>query len=188
MAKENWVTINGVHVLIGGSGRIEKGPAKWIGSKASDLQKSSHTKRQVDSLSSSRGMKRSSHGTPSARGNGAKKTSTSKSSSKKNSDRIQIGTSTTYSSYDDFVKGGKNKTSTPIYGSKKKVQKSVNEALDTANKIAKGVGGSVPKSVKDFTPYQKELYNYLLGLGMTPKEAKDGVIETVVYQNKKKKK
>lgn len=28
MSKENWVTIKGVHVLIGDSGRIEKGPAK----------------------------------------------------------------------------------------------------------------------------------------------------------------
>lgn len=34
----NWVTINGVHVLIGGNGKIVKGPAKFIGSTIADMK------------------------------------------------------------------------------------------------------------------------------------------------------
>lgn len=34
----NWVTINGVHVLIGANGKIEKGPAKFIGSTVADMK------------------------------------------------------------------------------------------------------------------------------------------------------
>lgn len=34
----NWVTINGVHVLIGGNGKIVKGPAKFIGSTVADMK------------------------------------------------------------------------------------------------------------------------------------------------------
>ena len=34
----NWVTINGVHVLIGANGKITKGPAKFIGSTVDDLK------------------------------------------------------------------------------------------------------------------------------------------------------
>ena len=37
----NWVTINGVHVLIGANGKIAKGPAKFIGSTLNDLPGSS---------------------------------------------------------------------------------------------------------------------------------------------------
>ena len=33
----SWVTINGVHVLIGANGKITKGPARFIGSKVEDL-------------------------------------------------------------------------------------------------------------------------------------------------------
>lgn len=36
-----WVTINGVHILIGASGKIEKGPAKFIGSTVADMKNSS---------------------------------------------------------------------------------------------------------------------------------------------------
>lgn len=36
----NWVTINGVHILIGANGKIEKGPAKFIGSTVDDMKKS----------------------------------------------------------------------------------------------------------------------------------------------------
>lgn len=39
----NWVTINGVHVLIGANGKITKGPAKFIGSTVNDLPGSSAT-------------------------------------------------------------------------------------------------------------------------------------------------
>lgn len=34
----NWVTINGTHVLIGGNGKIMKGPAKFIGSTVEDMK------------------------------------------------------------------------------------------------------------------------------------------------------
>lgn len=41
MAKESgWVTINGVHVFIDNSGKISKGPAKFIGSTVNDLPSS----------------------------------------------------------------------------------------------------------------------------------------------------
>ena len=41
----NWVTINGTHVLIGGNGKIIKGPAKFIGSTIEEMSKESSDKR-----------------------------------------------------------------------------------------------------------------------------------------------
>lgn len=44
MPKESgWVTINGVHVFIDNSGKISKGPAKFIGSSLSDLPSSGNS-------------------------------------------------------------------------------------------------------------------------------------------------
>ena len=49
MAKESgWVTINGVHVFIDNSGKISKGPAKFIGSSLSDLPSSGGKQSQAD--------------------------------------------------------------------------------------------------------------------------------------------
>ena len=38
MSDGNWVTINGVHVLIGGSGEVEKGPANFIGKTVDEIK------------------------------------------------------------------------------------------------------------------------------------------------------
>lgn len=54
-----WVTLNGVHVLIGASGKIEKGPAKFIGSTVEDLQKQKMTDDKKAQLKAKYGDKTS---------------------------------------------------------------------------------------------------------------------------------
>ena len=47
----NWVTINGVHVLIGANGKITKGPAKFIGSRVEDLPGGKNTGKNLKASS-----------------------------------------------------------------------------------------------------------------------------------------
>lgn len=53
----NWVTLNGVHVLIGANGKIIKGPAKFIGSTVEDLQKQKMTNDKKEELKAKYGDK-----------------------------------------------------------------------------------------------------------------------------------
>ena len=49
MSAGRWVTINGCHVFIGASGKITKGPAKFIGSTVEDLSGSKKSVEQKKS-------------------------------------------------------------------------------------------------------------------------------------------
>ena len=48
----NWVTINGTHVLIGGNGKIIKGPAKFIGSTVEEMKSASKSSINDSKVSS----------------------------------------------------------------------------------------------------------------------------------------
>lgn len=52
-----WVTLNGVHVLIGANGKITKGPAKFIGSSIEDLQKQKMSNDKKEELKAKYGDK-----------------------------------------------------------------------------------------------------------------------------------
>lgn len=64
MANEgNWVTINGVHVLIGANGKITKGPAKFVGSTVNDLKGQKMTSDKKAELKEKYGKSKSSKST-----------------------------------------------------------------------------------------------------------------------------
>ena len=46
---DHWVTINGTHVLIGDSGKIKKGPDKFIGSTVAEMKKATNTSKSSTS-------------------------------------------------------------------------------------------------------------------------------------------
>lgn len=84
---DGWVTIKGVHVYIGPSGRIDKGPAKFIGSRPEDLGVKTPSKNSTKGASSkSTGGSKSTtkKSTKKTGGSSTKKTSSSEGSTSKN--------------------------------------------------------------------------------------------------------
>ncbi len=79
-----WVTINGVHVFIGASGKITKGPAKFIGSKVDDLKGQKMSDEKKAQLKAKYGDKKKSTSTTTSKSSGTtKKTTPTKSTTSK---------------------------------------------------------------------------------------------------------
>ena len=87
-SEERWVTINGVHVLIGAGGKITKGPAKFIGSTVDDLKGQKMTDKKKAELKAKYGDKKKSTSSSSTK----EKSETSKGWNKDLEDKYQTRT------------------------------------------------------------------------------------------------
>lgn len=127
----NWVTINGVHVLIGANGKIIKGPAKFIGSTVDDLKNQKMTDDKKAQLKAKYGDKTS--------------TSDKKETTKKENT-------------EDTKKDSPKKEDTKKDDSNKEVDKEIEEKRDSYNSLVSKISkeGYSTNDSSDFTKQELE--------------------------------